>query len=233
MQNNRNSLFKFFRDSNLGFYNSKIKTPAYLDLEEYFPEYRVLEENWEEIKREIEGVVSSGKKLPKFHEVDDGQEYISDNDGLSWGLLNLLLYGMWHKKNADLCPKTTSLLKKMKGVKSAYFSVLSPGKHIPPHKGPYKGIIRYQLAISVPKKGECKIIVDDKDYFWIEGKSVLFDDTYTHEVVNNTGEHRIALLLDIKRKVPGFFMRQYDKFVFLLIQSLVILNKTFSKSKIN
>ena len=233
MQNNRNSLFKFFRDSNLEFYNSKIKTPAYLNLEEYFPEYRVLEENWEEIKREIEGVVNSGKKLPKFHEVDDGQEYISDNDGLSWSLLNLLLYGMWHKKNAEMCPKTTSLIKKMKGVKSAYFSVLSPGKYIPPHKGPYKGIIRYQLAISVPKKGECKIIVDDKDHFWIEGKSVLFDDTYTHEVVNNTEEHRIALLLDIKRKIPGFFMRQYDRFVFLLIQSLVVLNKTFSKSKIN
>ena len=62
---------------------------------------------------------------------------------------------------------------------------------------------------------------------------ILFDDTYTHEVVNNTEEHRIALLLDIKRKIPGFFMRQYDKFVFLLIQSLVVLNKTFSKSKIN
>ncbi|MAR40032.1 MAG: hypothetical protein CMD22_05120 [Flavobacteriales bacterium] len=233
MQNNRSRLFKFFRDSNLSLYNCKIKTPAYLNLEEYFPEYRVLEESWEEIKEEIEGVVNSGKKLPKFHELDDGQEHISDNDGLSWSLLNLLLYGMWHKKNSTLCPKTTSLLKKMKGVTSAYFSVLSPGKHIPPHKGPYKGIIRYQLAISVPKKGVCKIIVDDKDFFWVEGKSVLFDDTYTHEVINNTKEHRIALLLDIKRRVPGFWMRQYDKFVFLLIQFLVILNKTFSKSKIN
>ena len=233
MQNNRSRLFTFFRDYNLSLYNCKIKTPAYLSLEEYFPEFRVLEENWEVIKEEIEGVVNSGKKLPKFHELDDGQEHISDNDGLSWSLLNLLLYGMWHKKNSTLCPKTTSLLKKMKGVTSAYFSVLSPGKHIPPHKGPYKGIIRYQLAISVPKKGVCKIIVDDKDFFWVEGKSVLFDDTYTHEVINNTKEHRIALLLDIKRRVPGFGMRQYDKFVFLLIQFLVILNKTFSKSKIN
>ena len=62
----------------------------------------------------------------------------------------------------------------------------------------------------------CKIIVDNKDFFWVEGKSVLFDDTYTHEVINNTKEHRIALLLDIKRRVPGFWMRQYDKFVFLL-----------------
>ena len=119
----------------------------------------------------------------------------------------------------------------MGSVKSAYFSILAPGKHIPPHKGPYKGIIRYQLALSVPKNGECKIIVDDKDCFWEEGKSVLFDDTYTHEVINNTGEVRIALLLDVKREVSGF-LKYYDLFVFKLIKSLVILNNTFSKSKI-
>lgn len=229
MQNNRGRLFKFFRDRSLKYYNSKIKTPAYLDLDKYFTDYTILEENWKEIKQEIEGVIGSGKTLPKFHEVDDGQEYISDNDGLSWSLLNLLLYEMWHKKNCDLCPKTTSILRGLSSVKSAYFSILAPGKHIPPHKGPYKGIIRYQLALSVPKNGECKIIVDDKDCFWEEGKSVLFDDTYTHEVINNTNEVRIALLLDIKREIPGF-LKYYDMFVFKLIKSLVVLNNTFSKS---
>lgn len=231
MQNNRGWLFKFFRDNNLKYYNSKIKTPAYLDLEKFFPDYKILEDCWEEIKHEVEEVMESGKKLPKFHEVDDGQEYISDNDGLSWSLLNLLLYEMWHKNNSDLCPKTTSILKGLNGVKSAYFSILAPGKHIPAHKGPYKGILRYQLALSVPKNGECKIIVDNKDFFWEEGKSVLFDDTYTHEVINNTKEVRIALLLDVKREIPGF-LKYYDMFVFKLIKSLVILNNTFSKSKL-
>ena len=231
MQNNRGWLFKFFRNNNLKYYNSKIKTPAYLDLDKYFADYKTLEDSWREIKQEIEGVINSGKTLPKFHEVDDGQEYISDNDGLSWSLLNLLLYEMWHKKNCDLCPKTTSILRGLSSVKSAYFSILAPGKHIPPHKGPYKGIIRYQLALSVPKNGECKIIVDDKDCFWEEGKSVLFDDTYTHEVINNTNEVRIALLLDIKREIPGF-LKYYDMFVFKLIKYLVVLNNTFSKSKL-
>ena len=35
MQKNRNVIFKLFRDANLKLYNSRIKTPAYLDLEEY------------------------------------------------------------------------------------------------------------------------------------------------------------------------------------------------------
>lgn len=232
MQNNRSGFFTFFRDSNMKIYNSRIKTPPYLDLEQYFPEHKILEENWLEIKKELQRVIHSGKNLPKFHEIDDGQEYISDNDGLSWNLLNLLVYGMWHKENASLFPTTSSILKKIKSVRSATFSILSAGKHIPPHKGPYKGIMRYQLAISVPKKGECKIFVDGEPYYWKEGKSILFDDTYTHEVVNNTEESRIALLLDVKRNVPGFFMSQYDAFVFRLIQLLVVLNNTFNKSTI-
>ena len=232
MQNNRNRLFKSFRDSNLRLYNSKIKTAAYLDFKTYFPEHSILEENWKEIQKEILAVMDSEKVLPKFHEVDDGQEYISDNDGLSWKLLNLLLYGIWHKENAKLCPKTTALLKKIKSVKGAYFSILDPKKHIPPHKGPYKGIIRYQLALSVPKEGECKIFVDGTPHYWQEGKSVLFDDTYTHEVINKTKEPRVALLLDVKREIPGVFMKIYDGFIFRLIQFLVLLNNTFQKSNI-
>lgn len=232
MQNNRNSFFKFFRDRNLKLYNSRIKTSAYLELDKYFPDYKILEENWEEIKKEIQSVIDSNSTLPRFHDIDDGQEYISDNDGLSWKLLNLLLYGIWHKENSKLCPKTATLLKKIKSVKGAYFSILDPKKHIPPHKGPYKGIIRYQLALSVPKEGECKIFVDGIPHYWQEGKSVLFDDTYTHEVVNKTKEPRIALLLDVKREIPGVFMKIYDGFIFRLIQLLVLLNNTFQKSNI-
>ena len=48
MQNNRNGLFKLFRDYNLRLYNSKIKTPIYLDLDKFFREHLLLEENTKE-----------------------------------------------------------------------------------------------------------------------------------------------------------------------------------------
>lgn len=231
MQNNRNSFFKFIRDNNLRLYNRKIKSSPFLDLDTFFPQHKDLEKNWKEIKKEIEGVILSGKKIPKFHEIDDGQEYISDKDGLDWSLLNLKVYNMWHPENKILCPITSRLISSMKNVSGACFSSLSPGKHIPPHKGPYKGIMRYQLGLSVPKSGECKLLVDNNPYFWTEGESVLFDDTYTHEVINNTGEKRIALLLDIKRPVSGLF-QVYDWVVFRVIQILVVLNNTFKKSSL-
>lgn len=232
MQKNRNSIFKKFRDWNLKFYQKRISNPAYLDLEKNFKEYKILEDNWKVIKDEIELIINLPKDLPKFHEIDDGQEYISDNDGVSWSLFNVKLYDMWHKENAQKCPKIVALLSKMKSVKSIYFSILDPGKHIPPHHGPYKGILRYQLALSVPKAGNCELFVDSKSYHWKEGKSVLFDDTYVHEVKNETNEKRIALLLDIKRADLGGFLYYYDKLIFKIIQILIIINKTFTKSTV-
>jgi len=152
MQSNRNILFIKFRDWNLAMYNKFLSNSPYLDLDTYFPEHKILENNWEIIKDEIESVINKSKDLPKFHEVDDGQEYISDNDGIAWSMYNIKTYGFWHKSNLIQCPKTVALLKSMKSVTSVYFSILDAGKHIPAHNGPYKGILRYQLALSVPKK---------------------------------------------------------------------------------
>ena len=30
------------------------------------------------------------------------------------------------------------------------FSILAPGKRIPPHDGPYKGVLRYHLGLDGP-----------------------------------------------------------------------------------
>jgi aspartyl/asparaginyl beta-hydroxylase (cupin superfamily) len=36
-------------------------------------------------------------------------------------------------------------------TKTAFFSILLPHKHIPEHRGLYKGLLRYHLALKVPK----------------------------------------------------------------------------------
>ena len=232
MQKNRNIIFKTFRDWNLRLYQKRLSNPAYLELKTNFKEHKILEDNWKVIKNEIKLIINSYKDLPKFHEVDNGQEYISDNDGVTWSLFNVKLYGMWHKENMQKCPKTVALLSNIKNVKSIYFSILDPGKHIPPHNGPYKGILRYQLALSVPKTGNCELFVDNKSYYWKEGESVMFDDTFVHEVKNETNEKRIALLLDIKREELKGLFYYYDKLIFKIIQMALLINKTFKKSQV-
>ena len=37
-------------------------------------------------------------------------------------------------------------------MKTAFFSILAPGKHLPPHRGPYKGVMRYHLGLLIPSR---------------------------------------------------------------------------------
>jgi beta-hydroxylase len=83
------------------------------------------------------------------------------------------------------------------------FSILEPGKFIPPHKGPYKGSLCYHLGLQIPKSGDCYIQVEDIKYYWKEGEDIIFDDTYKHCVYNNSNETRIVLFCDVDRPMVG------------------------------
>ena len=86
------------------------------------------------------------------------------------------------------------------------FSILSPNIRIPPHRGPTNGIVRIHLGLIVPDdKDGCQIRVDDQIFGWEEGKCVVFDDFYEHEVWNNTEQQRVVLFFDVDRpmKLPG------------------------------
>lgn len=99
-------------------------------------------------------------------------------------------------------------------MKTALFSILLPHKHIPEHRGYYKGVIRYHLGLIVPQSQEkCRIRVGNEVRHWEEGKSLIFDDTFQHEVWNKTDEIRVVLFLDFIRPMV---------FPFSLINQLMI-----------
>ena len=86
---------------------------------------------------------------------------------------------------------------------TAMFSILSPRKHILDHRGPYKGVLRYHLGLIVPRGREaCRIRVGEDIRHWEEGKSMIFDDTFNHEVWNDTDETRVVLFVDVLRPLP-------------------------------
>src|SRR5438445_9608768 len=103
-----------------------------------------------------------------------------------------------------MCPRTAALMREIPGMTTAMFSILSPRKHILDHRGPYKGVIRYHLGLIVPKEKEaCRIRVGDTIAHWEEGKSLFFDDTFPHEVWNDTDSMRVVLFMDILRPLPA------------------------------
>ena len=69
---------------------------------------------------------------------------------------------------------------------SAILSFLAPGKHVPEHHGPIRGILHFHLMLSMPRDGKgvpaCVMNIDVVPYWLGDGASLLWDDTYPHEV---------------------------------------------------
>lgn len=108
-------------------------------------------------------------------------------------------------RNLTRCPRTAEILGRIPGLSSACFSVLAPGAHIPAHRGTTKGLITCHLGLVVPRDGDIRMRVHDRVVRWAEGETLVFDDTYDHEVWSDTRGVRTVLLIRFERplNMPG------------------------------
>jgi beta-hydroxylase len=66
-------------------------------------------------------------------------------------------------------------------------------------------MLRAHLGLIIPAEREkCRMRVADRTCVWKEGEVFVFDDTYEHEVWNDTSEERVILLFDFDRPM-GFW----------------------------
>ena len=189
--------YKFLRvlERPLGLF-SKVGNQTFHPAEQ-FPWAREIEENWLDIREELEMVLQQREQIPAFQEISTSQDKLTE--GTDWRVFFFYGYGYKLESNCQKCPKTTALVERIPGMKTAFFSILAPHKHIPPHRGPYKGVLRYHLGLIVPDVEACTIRVEDDFGHWEEGKSLIFDDSFEHEVWNNTDRTRVVLFVDFKR----------------------------------
>ncbi len=168
---------------------------------ERFPWVKHVEENWTVIREELERVLEDHEGLANFQDISKDQIEITDDD--RWKTFFLYGYGFKAKLGVEMCPRTAALMEQIPGMKTAMFSILSPRKHILDHRGPYKGVLRYHLGLIVPTDAEaCRIRVGEDIRHWQEGKSMIFDDTFNHEVWNDTDQTRVVLFVDVLRPLP-------------------------------
>ena len=168
---------------------------------ERFPWVKHVEDNWELIREELEQVLLDHAALPNFQDISKDQIEITDDD--RWKTFFLYGYGFKAKLGVEMCPRTAALMREIPGMTTAMFSILSPRKHILDHRGPYKGVLRYHLGLIVPKDAQaCRIRVGEDIRHWEEGQSMIFDDTFNHEVWNDTDETRVVLFVDVLRPLP-------------------------------
>ena len=153
-----------------------------------FDVVRMLEENFDEIRREV---LNLGDRW--FHEEAER----IDRSG-SWQVL--MLYEVGRRKEAlNYCPVLDGIISESTSVRrqgGIYISKMTPNTHIAAHRGPTNVRLRAHLGIQVPS-GDCKMRVGEQTTTWSEGKCIVFDDSFEHEVWNNTGVDRVVLLLDL------------------------------------
>ena len=185
-------------------YDRRIDTPATLDAAHYFAKATRFAQAHAQIRREALTIVYTLHKVPRFHDLMPQQEDISAADGRDWRMFIMKAYGVPVAENLARAPTVAALLDAAPEAVSAAFSFLAPGKHIPKHRGPFRGILRFHLMLSMPVDADgapaCELNIDGLPYRLAEGDSLLWDDTYPHEVWNRSDQVRVALLLDVWRR---------------------------------
>lgn len=191
-----------------------------------FPTSTVLESSWQEIRDEYFRYLHSkeegiNKGLKEKEDNDNiGKNFIVENEEFwkGWTTIKLKIFGKETDTLRNSFPKLKTILDRDKNIVTAFFSIMEPGKVLRAHYGPFKGILRYHLGLSIPNKelGDCFISVNSEIYEWNNGEGVLFDETYLHFVKNETALPRVILFLDVKRPLPSPLHLLNDFLLFLI-----------------
>lgn len=189
-------------------YDSRIIGPPVLDPRAHFAAGARFVEAWRALRDEALSVAERLPEVPRFHEIMPEQTEISANDARDWRMFIIKAYGAEVPANKARCPTLASIVADLPEVLSASYSFMAPGKHIPAHRGPFRGVLRFYLALSMPRLPDGRpgavLRVADRAYRLEDGDFMLWDDTYPHEVWNESDQVRAVMLLDVWR--PGMPM---------------------------
>ncbi|PTT93429.1 lipid A hydroxylase LpxO [Pelomonas sp. HMWF004] len=175
-----------------------------------FPELKLLEDHWQEIRAEAHQLAQAGeiKKSDKYNDAGFNSFFKT-----GWTRFHLKWYGDAHPSARELCPVTTGLLQRIPTVKAAMFAALPPGGRLVTHRDPFAGSVRYHLGLVTPNDDRCYISVDGERYSWRDGQGVIFDETYLHYAENQSDQMRIILFCDVERPLNNPVARAFNHFV--------------------
>ncbi len=115
-----------------------------------------------------------------------------------WSVLYFYAGGRRIEATRRACPRTSEIVDSIPGAGEAgqtYLSVLRGGTHIKRHFGPINTRLRCHLGIAVPEAA--RIRIGEEKYEWREGQCLIFDDSFEHEVWNDSDAERVVLLIDL------------------------------------
>ncbi len=200
-----------------------LDTPPVLDAAAVFPASSELIDDFDAIRAELLAL-SLGDDVPTFDAILPNQKEFYDWDQRHWRMAVLRSYYLDVPENLARAPRMKAFLARHPEVSTAIVSVLEPRKHIAPHDGPFRGILRYHLGLLVEAYPDGstagKLVVDGQEHYIREGEGMLWDDTYMHEAFNLSDKPRVALLLDVYRPGMPWALRRYTDLVIWTVRAM-------------
>ena len=170
-----------------------------------FPWVAELEAAVPEMRAEIEAVLATQQGLEPYVQADAnrasrGHSLLND---ARWSAFHLYKQGERVEENASRCPTIMRLLdlppipRIEKRSPMALISILRPGTHIPPHHGMLNTRLICHIPLIVPPG--CRLRVGGQTRDVVEGRAMIFDDSFEHEAWNDGNSARAVLLFEIWR----------------------------------
>jgi len=193
-----------YLQSPTAFYFPELPQRQFYERQE-FPWLAELEAKTDVIRRELLAVIDEeGAFRPYLRkEVNRPQGVLGElTDNPAWSALFLIEDGSVAAAS-ERFPATMKALGEVPltdapgRTPSVLFSMLRPGVRIAPHFGHTNARLICHLPLIVPEG--CGLRVGNETRPWIEGETLIFDDSMEHEAWNGGGRPRVVLLFEIWR----------------------------------
>jgi aspartyl/asparaginyl beta-hydroxylase (cupin superfamily) len=195
---------RVYRNECHGLYYPFLPADEYFD-RALFPWFEAIEARTPAIRAEALALLANGADaIRPYVRQDKGtpqNKWSALDHSLVWSACFLWEYGVRNDPVCALCPETAAALEALPRshvpgkAPSAFFSILKPGAHIPPHTGVTNTRAIVHLPLVVPDG--CAFRVGGETRPWVEGQAFAFDDTIEHEAWNNSDQTRIVLIFDV------------------------------------
>jgi aspartyl/asparaginyl beta-hydroxylase (cupin superfamily) len=163
----------------------------------------------------------------QFDKISKEQKELNRDKG--WQVLPIFGFTKFNEKVLDDFPLLSSLIRKHKSkITLVMFSTTDSGKTIPKHHGNNHGVLRMQLGIEIFEPEKCLLKVEEKIFILKENEYLIFDDTFEHELINNSETKRTVLIIDFYKELP-FIYHIINKYLIFKLGKSDYVRSVFNK----
>lgn len=158
------------------------RSPIMTDPLPAFPESAELVARFDELCDEVDRLVGI-RDLTPYGDIDPTR---AAQVSTGWRLYYAYMLGVPNDRAHEDVPLLLDFAERTPRVVNAIVAQLPPGVGLAAHEGPYAGILRYHLPLRVPVDNPPRLRVGTEHHTWVERRPILIDDTFDHEVRNES-----------------------------------------------